>query len=117
VCIAFGIRNVPDRARALREMKRVTRPGGRVAILELSEPRGVLGPLARFHVHTLVPCIGALLSGKREYLYLEQSIAAFPDAVAFSRVMGESGLEVLRIVPLTFGVCHLYIAEPREAPP
>src|SRR5262249_7157774 len=52
-CIAFGIRNVPDRSAALREMARVVRPGGRVAILELSEPRsGILGPLARFHVHS-----------------------------------------------------------------
>src|SRR4051812_3643308 len=56
VCIAFGIRNVPDRAQALREMARVTRPGGRIAILELSEPRsGLLGALARFHIHSVVP--------------------------------------------------------------
>jgi demethylmenaquinone methyltransferase/2-methoxy-6-polyprenyl-1,4-benzoquinol methylase len=112
VCIAFGIRNVPDRARALREMGRVTRPGGRIAILELSEPRGVLGPLARFHVHTLVPFIGSLLSGRSEYRYLERSIAAFPSAQAFADLMRASGLDVLRVEPLTFGVCHLYVAAP-----
>lgn len=112
LCIAFGIRNVPDRGRALREMARVVRPGGRIAILELSEPRGVLGPLARFHVHTLVPFIGALLSGKREYRYLEQSIAAFPSAADFAELMRESGLEVRALTPLTFGVCHLYVATP-----
>src|SRR5690606_41548018 len=54
--IAFGIRNVPDRLQGLKQMARVTRPGGRIAILELSEPRGgLMAPLARFHVHTFVP--------------------------------------------------------------
>jgi demethylmenaquinone methyltransferase/2-methoxy-6-polyprenyl-1,4-benzoquinol methylase len=113
-CIAFGIRNVPDRARALAEMARVTKKGGRVSILELSEPRkGPLARLARFHVHTLVPRVGAFLSRAPEYRYLEQSIAAFPPADEFGALMDRSGLSVREIVPLTFGVCHLYVAEPR----
>ncbi len=112
VCMAFGIRNAEDRPRALREMARVTKPGGRVAILELSEPRGVLGPLARFHVHQVVPRLGALLSGAKEYRYLERSIASFPPAEEFRAVMENSDLKVLEVVPLTFGVCHLYVAEP-----
>ena len=113
VCIAFGIRNVPDRLQGLREMARVTRPGGRVAILELSEPRGgVLGPLARFHVHSVVPTIGALLSGKREYHYLQKSIAAFPPAAELEAMMSDAGLRVVSSTPLTFGVCHLYVGEP-----
>lgn len=117
VTIAFGIRNVPDRDRALREMRRVTRPGGRVAILELSEPgTGPLGRVARFHVHTLVPRIGALLSGEPEYRYLQRSIAAFPPAEEFAGRMREAGLDVLRVERLTFGVCHLYVAERPEAP-
>lgn len=117
VTIAFGIRNVPDRARALAEMRRVTKPGGRVAILELSEPRsGLMAPLARFHVHTVVPWLGGLLSGAREYRYLQQSIAAFPDAETFSGMMRVAGLEVLRCEPLTFGVCHLYVGTPRHTP-
>ena len=113
--IAFGIRNVVDRPAALREMARVTRPSGRVAILELAEPRGgLLGPLARFHVHTLVPRVGAWLSGASEYHYLQQSIAAFPPPGEFTKLMDEAGLEVLRVEPLTFGVCHLYLAQPRK---
>jgi len=113
VCIAFGIRNVPDRGKALREMARVTRPGGRIVILELSEPRGgVLGPLARFHIHTVVPYVGALLSGVKEYQYLQRSIAAFPPADEFSSLMRSSNLEVIEARSLTFGVCHLYVAEP-----
>jgi demethylmenaquinone methyltransferase/2-methoxy-6-polyprenyl-1,4-benzoquinol methylase len=113
LCIAFGIRNVPDRLQGLREMARVTKPGGRVAILELSEPRGgVLGPLARFHVHSVVPTIGALLSGKREYHYLQKSIAAFPPAGEFEALMVEAGLRIVSSSALTFGVCHLYVGEP-----
>ncbi|MES1178915.1 MAG: bifunctional demethylmenaquinone methyltransferase/2-methoxy-6-polyprenyl-1,4-benzoquinol methylase UbiE [Myxococcales bacterium] len=113
VCIAFGIRNVPDRAQALREMARVTRPGGRIAILELSEPRGgLLGVMARFHIHTVVPYVGALLSGVKEYQYLQRSIAAFPPAEEFAALMRSSDLNVLGVHPLTYGVCHLYVAEP-----
>ncbi|MEO8182715.1 MAG: ubiquinone/menaquinone biosynthesis methyltransferase [Deltaproteobacteria bacterium] len=113
VSMAFGIRNVPDRARALAELRRVTRRGGRVAILELSEPRGgVLGPLARWHVHRVVPWLGAILSGAKEYSYLQRSIAAFPPPQEFGRVMEQSGLRVLLIQPLTFGVCHLYVGTP-----
>ncbi|MFZ5897469.1 MAG: bifunctional demethylmenaquinone methyltransferase/2-methoxy-6-polyprenyl-1,4-benzoquinol methylase UbiE [Myxococcota bacterium] len=115
VCIAFGIRNVPDRAKALAEMARVTKPSGKIAILELSEPeRGLLAPIARFHVHTVVPVLGAWLSGAHEYRYLQRSIAAFPPARVFAQVMEEAGVEVLEVKPLTFGVCHLYVGRPRS---
>ncbi|HTE51591.1 MAG TPA: ubiquinone/menaquinone biosynthesis methyltransferase [Kofleriaceae bacterium] len=110
LAIAFGLRNVPDRERALREMARVTRPGGVVAILELGEPRGrVLGRLAWFHVHVVVPRVGALLSGAREYRYLEKSIAAFPPPDDVLAMMRRSGLEDVEARPLSFGVCHLFL--------
>ncbi|MEI7891826.1 MAG: bifunctional demethylmenaquinone methyltransferase/2-methoxy-6-polyprenyl-1,4-benzoquinol methylase UbiE [Myxococcales bacterium] len=113
ITMAFGIRNVPDRARALGEMARVTRRGGKIAILELSEPHGgLLGPLARFHIRQVVPRLGALLSGASEYRYLQQSIAAFPSPEHFADIMRTSGLQVLRVEPLTFGVCCLYVATP-----
>jgi demethylmenaquinone methyltransferase/2-methoxy-6-polyprenyl-1,4-benzoquinol methylase len=111
ISMAFGIRNVPDREKALREMARVGKPGARIAILELGEPQsGIVGPLARFHVHVMVPTIGALLSGAGEYRYLERSIAAFPKAEDFAELMKAAGLADVRVEPLTFGVCHLYTA-------
>jgi len=113
--IAFGIRNVPDRPRALRELARVVRPGGRIAVLELGEPRtGLLGRAARFHTRHVVPRLGALLSGAREYAYLQKSIAAFPPAEEFAKLMQQAGLHVLEVTPLTFGACTLYVATPTE---
>ncbi|MDX2052148.1 MAG: bifunctional demethylmenaquinone methyltransferase/2-methoxy-6-polyprenyl-1,4-benzoquinol methylase UbiE [Polyangiaceae bacterium] len=114
ISMAFGIRNVPDRLRALAEMKRVLKPGGRVVILELSEPpNGVMGALAKFHVHVLVPWLGALVSGAHEYRYLQRSIAAFPPASEFAKLIEAAGLVVEEVRPLTFGVAHLYVAENR----
>lgn len=116
VCIGFGIRNVPDRPRALREMARVVRPGGRIAILELSEPeRGVMGKLAQWHVHVVVPRMGALLSGSKEYRYLQQSIAAFPRPDVFADIMRESGIYVLDVEKLAFGACQLFVGTPDQA--
>ena len=113
--IAFGIRNVPDRPAALREMARVVRPGGRIAVLELGEPRqGLLARAARFHTRHVVPRLGALISGAREYRYLQCSIAAFPTSAEFAAAMEASGLHVVDVAPLTFGVCTLYVATPRE---
>jgi len=112
--MAFGIRNVPDRAKALREMVRVLVPGGRAAILELSEPKG--GPMAwmaRLHVKFVVPVTGALISGPSEYAYLKSSIEAFPRPEAFAELMKASGFARVDIIPLTFGACVLYVGHTR----
>ncbi len=113
--IAFGIRNVPDRGLALREMARVVRPGGRIAILELAEARrGLFGRVARFHTRYIVPRLGALLSGAREYRYLQTSVAAFPPPDEFAQLMRASGLTIIDVVGLGFGACTLYVATPAE---
>ena len=115
-CVGFGIRNVSDRPRALAELARVVRPGGRVVILELTEPKsGVLAPLARAYIHRGVPRIGALLSGAREYRYLESSIAAFPPPAEFAGMMESAGFEGLEARPLSFGACHLFSGIVKEA--
>lgn len=112
VTIAFGIRNCTDRPQAIREMKRVTKPGGRIGILELGEPRkGFMAPMARFHIHQVIPRLGAWLSGAREYRYLQESIEAFPPSEEFAETMTECGVHMLEVVPFSFGSCHLYLAE------
>lgn len=110
--IAFGIRNVADRPKGLREMARVLRPGARAAILELTDPEnGWLRPFARLHIHKIVPALGGLISGRKEYQYLERSIAAFPPASEFVRTIESSGLRSVELVKLTFGVAHIFVCE------
>jgi len=108
-CIAFGIRNVPDRMAGLREMARVTKPGGSVVVLELGEPKGPMAPFARFHVHYVVPRMGALLSGNAEYDYLQRSIAAFPPSDIFAQMMTDAGLHDVTVRPFAFGAANLYV--------
>lgn len=109
-CIAFGIRNVPDRLAGLREMRRVTRSGGCVAVLELSEPRGtLLSPFARFHVRHVVPRLGAWLSGPQAYAYLQQSIADFPPPETFVTLMERAGIENVKAHRMSFGAAYLFV--------
>ncbi len=110
--IAFGIRNVPDRRQALAEMARVVRPGGRVLILELVEPQGgLLAPFARFHVHVVVPIVGALLSGASAYRHLRNSVEAFPEPEDFAVTLEEVGVKVRHLHRLGFGACVLFEGE------
>ena len=92
--IAFGIRNIPDRVAALREMGRVVKRGGAVSVLEFSEPReGILAPAARFFVNHVVPRLGALASGgaREEYAHLQRSIKHFPLPGEFVEEMKAAG--------------------------
>jgi demethylmenaquinone methyltransferase/2-methoxy-6-polyprenyl-1,4-benzoquinol methylase len=115
VTIAFGIRNVADRPKGLREMARVLRPEGKIAILELTDPEnGFLRPFARLHIHTIVPALGGLISGRKEYRYLERSIAAFPPPSEFVSIIEEAGLVAEQVIKLTFGVAHIFVCAHRR---
>jgi demethylmenaquinone methyltransferase/2-methoxy-6-polyprenyl-1,4-benzoquinol methylase len=112
VTVAFGLRNVTDTDRGLSEMIRVARPGGRVAVLEFSQPRNrVFGGLYRFYFRHVLPRLGQMISRSKDnaYHYLPASVMEFPDGEALAERMRRLGLTEVRWKPFTFGVATLYI--------
>jgi demethylmenaquinone methyltransferase/2-methoxy-6-polyprenyl-1,4-benzoquinol methylase len=110
--VAFGLRNLADTDRGLAEMARVTRPGGRVAVLEFSRPRGsLLGRLYDFYFRHILPLIGQVISRSKDnaYRYLPASVREFPSGEALADRMRAQGLHGVRWFPLTFGIATLYV--------
>lgn len=108
--MAFGLRNLSDRRRGLEEMFRVLEPGGRAVILEFGRPRnGWFRPLYLFYLGKVLPYLGGLLTRDREtYLYLRDSIMAFPEKEEILREMESVGFGTVKARDLTLGICVLY---------
>jgi demethylmenaquinone methyltransferase/2-methoxy-6-polyprenyl-1,4-benzoquinol methylase len=111
VTIAFGIRNVEDAQVACRDMHRVLKPGGRVAILEFAMPTA---PLIRAayssYFHHILPRIGGLVSSHAAYGYLPESVSAFATPGEFTELLRKSGFSDVSADPMTFGIVFLYTA-------
>lgn len=108
--MAFGIRNIPPRARALEEMLRVLRPGGRACILEFGSGREkIWGGLYNFHLFHILPLVGRLIArDKAAYSYLANTIRNFPAAPDFAREMESAGFRDVHYRKLTSGIVCLH---------
>jgi demethylmenaquinone methyltransferase/2-methoxy-6-polyprenyl-1,4-benzoquinol methylase len=111
-CSAFMMRNVTDMRRALREMRRVVRPGGRMVCLEISHPPGkILGTLFHFYFYRVAPLFGSILGkAAEEYNYLPQSLTNFPDAPALKAIMEETGWSDVHFYRLSGGMVAVHVA-------
>lgn len=113
VTIAFGIRNVDDAAAACREIARVLRPGGRLAILEFAIPTlPVVRHAYLWYFRRVLPLVGRLVSRHNAaYSYLPASVGAFATPLEFVTILRQAGLSEISAVPLTLGIVYLYTAQ------
>jgi demethylmenaquinone methyltransferase / 2-methoxy-6-polyprenyl-1,4-benzoquinol methylase len=111
VTVGFGVRNVEDLGRALRELRRVLRPGGRLGILEIVRPRGPLKVFYRVWFDGLVPLAGRVLPGGAAYAYLPASVRRFPGPSELAAQVEEAGFGRVVHRLLGGGIVVLLIGE------
>lgn len=111
VTISFGLRNLADRGRGLREMRRVLRPGGRLLVLEFSQPATWFRPIYYFYLSKVLPRLAGIVTGDRAaYNYLNETIADFPDRSALANEIRHAGFASVSAEPMTFGIVALHQA-------
>lgn len=111
VTVAFGLRNMADYERALKEMRRVLKPGGSLFILDFSLPTGVMRGPYRFYLHHVLPKLAGFLTKEKDaYEYLGGSIEQFPSGEAMIALLEKTGFGESTAKPMTFGVVSVYEA-------
>ncbi len=109
--IAFGFRNVTDKATGLKEMHRVMKDGGKICILEFAEPENpVFAGIYKVYFTKVLPFIGGLISGEREaYEYLPKSVYKFPKRPEYKQMILDAGFKSVELHEMTFGICNAAI--------
>ena len=111
--VGFGVRNLEDLAGGLAELRRVLRPGGRLGVLEITQPRGALAPFFRLWFERGVPLIGRVVSGSSAYTYLPASVRRFPGPDELAGLIRKAGFGEVRYRLFARGIValHLGVAE------